>query len=543
MTEITVDKIKYYYEKAKTAKDGITAKYNDVLNYTNVSYTISDEKKDNKETRETEEVVSESITTLVNFIMSNVFPRGLMWASLEVNETLYNQANGQTGQISNEGNIKNINEDLEKISETFFDFLNNSNFYTEAAKAVRDATVLGTGVVKIIEQEDTQRPFLYKYQNLDGFFFLENMLGEPNICFKSVFEVTKEDITELYGDNAAIPEKAKEENKTVNLIECVIPDPETKLFNFMVYDTSFETVVFEMLLKYNPFVVFRWSLEGNSIWGVGLGVLALKLFKDLEKFKELREKQSEKIVDPPLVASGDKGLINNIVLKAGQLNYGGTLQNSVMEKGFNGLKIEPVNTSQSLIPVDQDIMTTKSEIKSLFMSNPLGDLGESKNRSATEVQARMQLFRSRWSGSYELMQQEFMKPTFMAPLIVLIEKSILTLSFDESDLDFTVIKYENELSKAGDIEDMQMILSYGNTTLNLANIAPQIGIHRERLIEYASKKMRVPIVIQMKQEENEAYSQKIEQQQITMLAEKALAESLQTEGQGINQNEEVENAG
>lgn len=543
MAEITVEKIKYYYEKAKTAKDGITAKYNDVLNYTNVSYTISDEKKDNKETREIEEVVSESITTLVNFVMSNVFPRGLRWASLEVNETLYNQANGQTGQISNEGNIKNINEDLEKISETFFDFLNNSNFYTEAAKAVRDAIVLGTGVVKIIEQEDTQRPFLYKYQNLDGFFFLENMLGEPNICFKSIFEVTKEDITELYGDKAAIPEKATDENKTVNLIECVIQDPETKLFNFMVYDTSFETVVFEMSLKYNPFVVFRWSLEGNSIWGVGLGVLALKLFKDLEKFKELREKQSEKIVDPPLVASGDKGLINNIVLKAGQINYGGTLQNSVMEKGFNGLKIEPVNTSQSLIPVDQDIMTTKSEIKSLFMSNPLGDLGESKNRSATEVQARMQLFRSRWSGSYELMQQEFMKPTFMAPLIVLIEKSILTLSFDESDLDFTVIKYENELSKAGDIEDMQMILSYGNSTLNLANIAPQIGLHRERLIGYSSKKFRVPIEIQMDDKENQEYSQQLQEQQVAMLAEKALGDALQMQGQGINQNEEVENAG
>lgn len=543
MAEITVEKIKYYYEKAKTAKDGITAKYNDVLNYTNVSYTISDEKKDNKETREIEEVVSESITTLVNFVMSNVFPRGLRWASLEVNETLYNQANGQTGQISNEGNIKNINEDLEKISETFFDFLNNSNFYTEAAKAVRDAIVLGTGVVKIIEQEDTQRPFLYKYQNLDGFFFLENMLGEPNICFKSIFEVTKEDITELYGDKAAIPEKATDENKTVNLIECVIQDTETKLFNFTVYDTSFETVVFEMSLKYNPFVVFRWSLEGNSIWGVGLGVLSLKLFKDLEKFKELREKQSEKIVDPPLVASGDKGLINNIVLKAGQLNYGGTLQNSVMEKGFNGLKIEPVNTSQSLIPVDQDIMTTKSEIKSLFMSNPLGDLGESKNRSATEVQARMQLFRSRWSGSYELMQQEFMRPTFMAPLIVLIEKSILTLSFDESDLDFTVIKYENELSKAGDIEDMQMILSYGNSTLNLANIAPQIGLHRERLIGYSSKKFRVPIEIQMDDKENQEYSQQLQEQQVAMLAEKALGDALQMQGQGINQNEEVENAG
>ena len=165
MADITLEKLKYYYDRAKKAKDGITAKYNDVLTYTNVSYKISEEKSESKDTREIEEVVSESITTLVNFVMSNVFPRGLRWASLEVNETLYNQGNGETGQISNEGNIKNINEDLEKTSETFFDFLNNSNFYTEAAKAVRDATVLGTGVVKIIEQDDTQRPFLYKYQN------------------------------------------------------------------------------------------------------------------------------------------------------------------------------------------------------------------------------------------------------------------------------------------------------------------------------------------------------------------------------------------
>ena len=77
MPELTVEKIKYFYEKARKAKDGINQKYNDVLKYTNVSYTISDEKKDSKETREIEEVVSESITTLVNFVMSNVFPRGL----------------------------------------------------------------------------------------------------------------------------------------------------------------------------------------------------------------------------------------------------------------------------------------------------------------------------------------------------------------------------------------------------------------------------------------------------------------------------------
>ena len=538
MAELSVEKTKYFYEKAKKAKDGITAKYNEVLKYTNVSYTISEEKSENKGSREIEEVVSESITTLVNFVMSNVFPRGLNWANLEVNETLYSHASGDTKKVTDEAKVKNINADLEKMSETFFDFLNNSNFYTEVAKAVRDVVVLGTGVIKLIEQGDTQRPFLYKYQNLDGLYFLENMLGDPAIVFKSLFELTKEEITELYGDGATIPEKAQEDNKTVDLIECVIPSQENKnIFNFVVYDSNFETVVFEAELKYNPFVVFRWSLEGNSIWGIGLGILALKLLKELEKFKLLREKQSNNIVEPPLIGTGDKGLLNNIVLKPGYANYGGTGQNSPMGggAGFNGLDIKPIITSQSLIPVDQDISTCKYEIKSLFMSNPLGDLGESKNRSATEVQARMQLFRSRWSGAYELMQQELMKPTFLSPLRILIEKSILTLSFEESDLDFTVIQYENELSKASDIEDVQMLNTYANNTLNLANVANQIGLNREKTIEYTSRKLRVPLDIQMTEEENIERNEKMKEYQDQLMAQDMLIKQAQSQ----QNNEEV----
>ena len=74
-TKLSTDKIKYFLDKAKEAKKGITEKYNEVLNYTNISYLISEEKSESSDNREIEEVVSESITTLVNFVMSNVFPR------------------------------------------------------------------------------------------------------------------------------------------------------------------------------------------------------------------------------------------------------------------------------------------------------------------------------------------------------------------------------------------------------------------------------------------------------------------------------------
>ena len=44
MAEITVEKLRYYYDKAQIAKEGVTEKYNEVLNYTDVSYQISEDK-------------------------------------------------------------------------------------------------------------------------------------------------------------------------------------------------------------------------------------------------------------------------------------------------------------------------------------------------------------------------------------------------------------------------------------------------------------------------------------------------------------------
>ena len=141
------------------------------------------------------------------------------------------------------------------------------------------------------------------------------------------------------------------------------------------------------------------------------------------------------------------------------------------------------------------------------------------------------------------MQQEFMKPTFMAPLMILIEKSIVTLSFEESDLDFTVIKYENELSRAGDIEKVQMLSTYANSALNLANVSQQVGLNRERTLKYVQNNLAVPEEIKSSEEEDAAYTKRVQQEQDRLMAEKALGEALQMQGQEINQNEEVQNAG
>ena len=191
-----------------------------------------------------------------------------------------------------------------------------------------------------------------------------------------------------------------------------------------------------------------------------------------------------------------------------------------------------------MLPVDQDIANTKYEIKSLFMSNPLGDLAEGKNRSATEVQARMQLFRSRWSGSYELTQHELMRLIFMAPIKILIAKKILSMEFEDGTLDFTTTKYENELSKTSDMEDVQMLNTFGNSALNISNVAEQIGLSREKTVKYIAEKLRVPEDLKLTDEENAAYTERIQQQQDNIMAERALTQALES-GKLNNMNQEV----
>ena len=129
----------------------------------------------------------------------------------------------------------------------------------------------------------------------------------------------------------------------------------------------------------------------------------------------------------------------------------------------------------------------------------------------------------------------------MSPLNILIEKSILTLSFEKDELDFTVVKYENELSKASDIEDVQMLNTYANNAVNIANVAPQVGLNQEKTIKWISERLKVPLDIQLTEEEIIKQNQRMQDYQDQMMAQNMLVKQAQA-GEQIN-NKEVGNAG
>ena len=517
---VAKERIDFLLKKAKEAKEASKSTYNDVANYCYNSFTIKDESRDKDEIRSIETVVSTSINTFVNTIMTGVFSRGSNWATTKVNDILFQSSNSTEIDTNIEEKRKQLNESLEKGTATTFEYLNQTNFYTEISKSVKDWGVLGTGAFKIISTDDINKPFAFLYTSLDGLYFLENQNGNIDVVFKERYKFKKKDILETYGAKATIPSDLQDEEAEITIIECCVPiEGQKGKYESLVLTTDYETIIHEEELNYNPFIISRMLLEGVNIWGIGLGVIGLGLFKELIRLKTLREEQAQNIAKPPYIVRGDTQLIEAFRMKSGRTNFGGRTLPSVGGEADNEnfMTIENVRVSESLIPVENDIATLKNEIRELFMSNPISDIEEYKNRSATETQARMQMFRTRWSGAYEMLQQELLEPTLMIPFRILIDKKIMSFSEtgeEELNLDFATIQYINELSKMQGLEKAQNLINYATTTEQLKQLSPSVALKTYEVIEELSLIFRVPLKLQMKKADFEAQEEQERQLKI-----------------------------
>lgn len=519
------EKLIYLFNRAKKYKDDIKESYNETFKYTDVSFSIKDSDSEvNTETRDVDSTILKSQSFLANFLMSSIFSKSGNWATLKVNQELLKNK-GDTNDEVAESYAREIDEVLEQNSNIVYFTNDVTNYYTETAKAILDCIKVGTGIRKIIELKSNAKPFTYAYQNLDNIFILEDNLGKPNIIFKKYIEKNLEDINDLFGHlgikqpSSLTSEENLEEKITV--IESIIGifDENTTTYKYYhaIHTDAFEELLFEEELDYNPYTVFRWSVDSSNPWGIGIGRANLNLFKDLEEAKSNRKKHAKKIVTPPLNFYGSIDLINKASLKPGAKNYGGS--------GMNGDKygVEPINIGTNLIPLNEDINDCRQRIREIYMAQPLGDVDDTRNRSATEMSLRHEMFRKEFSTTYELINTELLEPTFMNAYYILEKKGLLKTLEDKSYIDISQIQYVNELTKSSGSEDVINVIDFYSTIAQVVTEQEREYIFKTpELIEWSSKKMRVPLAILNNKEEIEQL--KAQQQQLEQMQQLALVQ-------------------
>lgn len=375
--------IRFYLNKAKKAKEDVKSVYNEVLKYTDSTYQIVDSATKSFTINEIDSIIPTSLDDLVSFLMSSMVSRSAPWATITMNKELYRLVNGDKDNFTSDQELISLNKSLEDISSVTFTYLNQSNYYSEVARALRECVNIGTGAYRITEKDDPIMPFIFQYLPQDDLFYWEDAYGIPSYIFRYLRNMNGRSIKLMFGDKAKIPSAIKNPDEdSVTLLEVIYPSEENE-YNYMyeVYTEDLSTKVFEIELEYCPIIIFRWSKEGSNPNGLGLSIKGLKAFKELADAKAKRKESAEKILNPALFVRGDKALAQMLSLKAGAVNYAGTATPTQMSMRQD-VSVEPIHTVGNLLPLDQDIINLRNEIRELYTSNPLGAISDYKRRSA-----------------------------------------------------------------------------------------------------------------------------------------------------------------
>ena len=504
MEKPDIRKLVYYFEEAKKYKEEIKNDYNEVFELTDINFKIRDETTRQKlTTRKVDSTVLECIRFLSNFIMTSVFSKTECWARLKSNIDVIKNIT-DTDTKGAEMLVNEIDEVLEKNSESVFWTNERTNYYTETNKALVDCIKVGTGIRKVVELNSTAKPFTYAYQNLDNIFFLEDNQGKPNIIFKKYIEKNLQDLKDMFGHlSMKIPTELNDENdldKKITVIESIIGEFDeaksiTSYYHFIHTEDFAEELVFEVL-DYNPYTVFRWQVDNSNPWGIGIARANKHLIKELNDNVAKRAEHRDKIVNPPIQFFGNRDLISKITLKPSGVNYGGHFNDS------NKVGIQPINTGTNLIPIDQDINNCRDRLRRAFMAQPLGDVSTTANRSATEMSLRHEMFRKEFSGTYENINTELLEPTFMNAYYILEKKGLLEDVENQDYVTHSQIHYVNELTQNSGRDEALRILDFYSIVSQLVTEEEKgLIMKSEKLVNHIREKMRIPVSIVNNEEE------------------------------------------
>ncbi|MGL5594106.1 MAG: portal protein [Cetobacterium sp.] len=520
--------LQYYYDLAKKAKDSTVSVYNEVLKFTDSTYQILDAESDVPTPVEIDPVIPVALNDLTSFLMTSMFSRSQKWASISMNNKLYKLVNGTLEDYQVDDTLKSLNTKLEIAGDVTFTYLNQSNYYNEVARSLREAVNIGNGAYRIIETENMLVPFIFQYVPQNDLFFTEDTFGRPNYIFRFCRKMNAVSLKKMFGEEIKIPTDLKDPNKdTVTVIECITPHEEDpNLFVYQIMTVGFAQELLMKELDYSPINIFRWNKEGNNPMGIGLSVTGLKAFKDLKSLKEKRTLSADKLLDPPIFLRGDKQLAMALSLEAKAVNYGGA--NSAVPLGSKSdVTLEPIQTVGTLLPLENDIREKEMYIKELFTSNPIGNTDDFKRRTALEVETRLNALRKKWALSFELLERELLMPAFLTPLRILVRKN--QIDFEAGDLDLTMINYKNALALSQDVQAVEMVSMYLQQAQLVTQSAEANGLNSNRTLTYFMDNLGIPLELRMDDQEMESRREQ---------AQAAMAQQMQSQGINMEMAEE-----
>lgn len=416
----------------------------------------------------------DGLETFANRIESSIVPSWQQWESFKA------------GSEIPEDEKERANKGLEKITDTFFNNLNHSNFSTEISQSFIDVGI-GTGAI-LFEEEPFTSDRIFRFTNIPlAELYPERPGAGPIESSWRLQEIDAGQIKVTWPE-ADLPQdlekiaKDKPQSK-VKIVSGMLKNEEDgKYWHVIIYEPS-KHIIFSQAFKTKRLIVFRWRVVPGEVYGRGPIIRMLPDIRTLNKAVEFF------MGNAALQMSGVYTAVDDGVFNPHTVRIAPGAVIPVSSNNASNPSLAPLTPSGNLGIGDVFIERLQNRIERGLFANPLGEVTDPV-KSATEQTIRLQEMLKDSGASFGRFKSELLEPLSVAGVDILSTRGLIpVIKVNGKEV---TIRQESPLAKAEDLDDFQSSQTWFAT---VSQLPPEIvagSVKVEELAGYWADKLNVP---------------------------------------------------
>lgn len=495
---ITPKTLKDKAEQAFNKRDRYKPLFQDAYDYTmptRQGFDHSDQIGMSRTDRIFDETAVVGVTEFAAELQSSLIPPFARWANL-VSGT----------DVEDEIEKEEINEELQKVTETVFEHIANSNFDQEVNEALHDLAV-GTGIMHVTEG-DSIDPIRFQAIPLTEIAIEDGPDGLiDDVHYRKMVKV--EHLPIMFPDMDKLTwEQLQSKNATddtIEIIQSTMRDrtaPNVRNWDYCAHIPSIEHSLAKERYEgrgSNPWILFRWSKAAGESYGRGPVINALPAIRTCNLVVQLILENADMAVTGMWQADDD-GVINpdSINLRPG-----------IIIPRAPGSRIDPLQTPARFDVGQLVLDDMRHNIKRALYNQQLGRPHEATPMSATEVAERMAQLAQEIGPAFGRLMKELVEPVIQRVVYILKKKGLIEIP----TIDGKQIKLISQSPLAA-AQRMQDVTNMDTFMQRLVGIfGPQITqvmINQNEAVRWYADKQQVPLnLLRSEQEQQELLQQTI----------------------------------
>ena len=312
---------------------------------------------------------------------------------------------------------RDVNAELDGVTEYVFEILQNSNFAQEVHETFLDCAI-GTGVL-LVEEGDAVHPVKFKAIPLPQVVLDAGHNDDIDHVYRNR-KIRMKDLIHAYPNGTMsdkmVMDMERGGDRECDVVEVVYrnyANTKEEEYKYCAIATAYEHKIVEETYKglgSNPYIVYRWSKVAGEVYGRGPVQLALPAIKTANLVIELILENAQMAISG-MYQVEDDGVINvdNISLIPG----------TIIPKASGSAGLQPIAPAGNFNVSDLVLRDMRTNIKKALYNDMLGTPNEKTPMTATEVAERMADLSRQIGAAFGRLQAELVNPVLQRVIYIL----------------------------------------------------------------------------------------------------------------------------